>query len=124
MPDRKFTGCCTACDKPIFEIVSKYTEGPYNGEIRQVGRPLPGARRVTMVRVSGNTSYMSVCKDCEIHPLDIPRLNCKEVAAMVYERNVARDTMEQSKAREKMLRLFEFDILLGVLGEIPWSEVT
>ena len=123
MPDRKLIGCCTVCDAPIFEVASRHTEGPYKGEIKQLGQPLPGARRLTMVRISGSTSYLSMCKDCEVTPENLPMLNKKEVAAMVYERNVAKDTMEQAAWREKILRLFEFDIPLGVLGEVPWSEV-
>ena len=124
MPDRKHIGCCTLCDEPIFEIASRQTEGPYKGEAKQLGMPLPGARRLTLVRMSGRTSYCSLCETCEVTPENLPVLAKKEVAAMVYERNIAKDTMEQAENREKMLRLFAFDVPLGVLGEMPWSEVT
>ncbi len=124
MPDRKHTGCCTLCDEPIFEVSARHTGGPNKGEIKQMGGPLPGARRVTLVRMSGRTSYCSLCKECEVTPENIVVLTHKEVAAMVHERNFARDTMEQAENREKMLRLFAFDVPLGVLGETPWSEVT
>jgi hypothetical protein len=123
MPDRKHFGCCTACDQPIFEVVARHTEGPYRGEIKALGKPLPGAKRVTLVRISGSTSYMSMCGDCEVTQENIAALNKKEVAAMVYERHLARDDARQADMREKMLRLFSFDIPLGVLGEKPWSEV-
>jgi len=124
MPDRKKIGCCTVCDEPIFEILSRHTEGPYKGEAKQLGRPLPGVRRATIVRVSGRVSDWSLCSACEIHPLDMPRLNKKEIAAMAYERNIViRETLEQKEAKEQMLRLFEFDVPLGVLGEKPWLEV-
>jgi hypothetical protein len=76
------------------------------------------------VRISGNTSYWSVCAECGILPSDIPRLNKKEVAAMSFERLIVRrETLQQAEHREKMLKLFEFDVPLGVLGEMPWSEV-
>ncbi len=123
MADRKLIGCCTVCDEPIFEVASRHTEGPYKGEIKQLGAPLPGARRLTMVRISGNTSYLSLCAECEVTSENLPTLAKKEVAAMVFERNLAKDTMAQAEHREKVLRLFEFDIPLGVLGETPWSEV-
>jgi hypothetical protein len=42
---------------------------------------------------------------------------------MIKERDLANDNPEQAEARVKMLRLFQFDIPLGVLGEKPWSEV-
>lgn len=120
---RKRIGCCTFCDKEIFEVVSRYSEGPFKGEIREVGLPLPGARRVMIVRASGNTTPWSYCGTCEILPDDMPYLNTKEIGAMVKERSVAHDTMAQSEARAKMLRLFEWDIPIGVLGEMPWTEV-
>lgn len=123
MPDRKLIGCCTVCNEPIFGVAARHTEGPYKGEIKQMGSSLPGARRLTMVRISGNTSYLSLCKDCEVTPENLPMLAKKEVVAMVYERNLATDTLKQAENREKMLRLFEFDIPLGVLGETPWPEV-
>lgn len=124
MIDRKRIGCCTICDEPIFEVIARHTEGPYMGEIKQMGRPLPGARRLTMVRISGRTNYMSLCGKCRVTSDNLPELAKKEVAAMVYERNLAHDTMEQAENREKMLKLFAWDIPLGVLGETPWSEVT
>jgi hypothetical protein len=124
MIDRKHIGCCTICDEPIFEVASRHTEGPSKGDIKQMGAPLPGARRLTLVRMSGRTSYCSLCKECEVTPENITVVAKKEVAAMVHERNFARDTMEQAEARERMLRLFAFDVPLGVLGETPWPEVT
>jgi hypothetical protein len=119
----KRLGCCTVCDVEIFDVTVRWTEGPYKGEAKQLGRPKLGARRLTLVRASGSQSNWSLCKDCEVHPLDFPRLNRKELAAMAKERNVARDTPAQMKIREKMLRLFEFDVPIGVLGEVPWLEV-
>ena len=124
MVDRKLMGCCTVCDAEIFEVASRYSEGLRIGEPKQLGRPLPGARRTTIIRASGRQSNWSICGDCQIDSLDIPRLNQKEIAAMVMERNLAtNDTMAQATKREQMLRLFQFDIPLGVLCEKPWSEV-
>jgi hypothetical protein len=124
MADIKKLACCTICDEPIFEITQRWVEGPYKGEVKQVGQPLPGARRVTIVRISGNQSYWSLCSECEIEPAMMAQLNKKEVRAMVKERSIAQHTAEQSEQNEKMLKLFEFDIPLGVLGETPWSEVS
>jgi hypothetical protein len=123
MTERKLTGCCTICDDPCFEISAKHTSGPRKGEVSQVGRPLPGVRRVYIVRMSGSHSFWTVCPACEISVLDMSRLHRKELAAMVMERNVANDTLKQAEAREKMLKLLQWDAPLGVLGEKPWSEV-
>ena len=124
MSDRKLLGCCTVCDEPIFEVAARWTEGPMKGEIKQVVGPLPGARRLSIVRASGNQSNWSLCGDCTVTPENISALNRKEIRAMVKEREMAKDTMEQSERRDAMLRLFQFDIPIGVLGEKPWAEVT
>ncbi len=123
MGDRKLIGCCTVCNEPIFEVAARWTEGPMKGEIKQVGAPLPGVRRAKIVRASGNTSDWSLCQTCEIGAEDMPYLTQKELAAMLKERDFAKDNPEQAEARAKMLGLFQFDIPLGVLGEKPWSEV-
>jgi len=123
MGELKRLGCCTVCDEPIFEVTTRWMEGPYKGEARQLGRALPGIRRVTVVRMSGRQSYWSLCPTCEIDPKDMVVLNRKEIRAMVKERSLSKDNPAQAENREKMLRLFEWDVPLGVLGEKPWSEV-
>jgi len=123
MDEVKKLGCCTVCDEPIFEIIVRHVEGPFKGEPKQLGMPLPGARRLTVVRASGRQSNWSLCGECEVWPADFPRLNRKEVRAMVRERAIAHDTPEQAKGRDVMLKLFEWDIPLGILGEKPWLEV-
>jgi len=124
MGDRKLIGCCTVCDTPVFEVAARWTEGPMNGEIKQLGQPLEGARRMTVVRASGRQSNWTLCKDCEVTPEMMPELNRKEIAAMVLERDMVMETMAQADRREAMLRLFQFDIPIGVLGEMLWTEVT
>ena len=116
----KKLACCMVCDEPIFEVAARHTEGPMKGEVRQVGAPLPGARRMYIVRISGSHSYWSVCPTCEILPGDMARLAKKELRAMVREKQVMNKNTEQN---EQMLRLLEYDIPLGLLGEKPWSEV-
>lgn len=98
-------------------------EGPYLGEIKQLGQPLPGVRRLTVVRASGRQTDWTVCAECSLEPEDMPGLNRKEIAAMVKERDIATDTTDQADIRAKMLRLFEWDVPVGLLGEMPWTEV-
>ncbi len=123
MSDRKLMGCCTICDEPIFEVVARHSEGPFLGEIKTIGLPLPRARRVHVVRASGRQSFWSLCESCRIMPEDFPGLNRKEIRAMVKERDLAVDTLKQAEGREVMLKLFQWDIPIGVLGEKPWTEV-
>lgn len=123
MAEIKKLACCTVCDEPIFEVAARHMDGPMKGEVKQVGNPLPGVRRVFIVRISGSQSYWSLCPTCEIEPAMMPRLAKKELRAMVREKQVMKHSPEQIEANEEMLRLFEYDIPLGVLGEKPWSEV-
>ena len=119
----KKLACCMVCDEPIFEVTARHTEGPLVGEVRQVGASLPGSRRVYIVRISGSHSYWSVCATCEILPEEMARLSKKELRAMVREKQVANHNAVQVEANQRMLRLLEYDIPLGKLGEKPWSEV-
>jgi hypothetical protein len=119
----KKLACCTVCDEPIFEVAARHTDGPLKGEVKQVSNPLPGVRRVYIVRISGSSSFWSLCPTCEIEPAMLPLLAKKELRAMVREKQVQNHTPEQVEMNEKMLRLLEYDIPLGVLGEKPWSEV-
>ncbi len=120
MGDRNLTGCCIACDAECFEVTRRWTDGPYKGEIKQVGQPLEGARRVTVVRASGRQTDWTVCGKCIILPEQMPALNKKELVAMAKERDAIAPSPE---INAKMLRLFEWDIPIGVLGEMPWTEV-
>lgn len=104
-------------------VVSRWMEGPYQGEIKELSHPLGGERRVTVVRASGRQTDWTVCGECKVGAEQMVVLNKKEINAMVKERDLATDTTEQAELREKMLRLFEWDIPLGVLGEMPWTEV-
>jgi len=122
MSERKRLGFCTKCDEPIFEFMAKYTEGPRAGEPRQIGMPLPGVRRLTIVRASGHLSNWSVCKTCQVGAEDMVELNKREVLAMAMERSEATSPASFAR-RDTMLKLFAFDIPLGVLKDTPWSEV-
>ncbi len=123
MGDRKLIGCCTVCDAECFEVTARWTEGPYLGEIKGVGNSLEGARRLTIVRASGRQSNWTLCGECSVTPEAMPGLHRKEIAAMVKEYEVFKGSDKQREWRAKLLRLFEWDIPIGVLGEMPWTEV-
>jgi hypothetical protein len=123
MPDYKKLGCCTVCDVPIFEIVSRHMDGPFKSEAKLLGMPLPGARRIYIVRISGHQSFWSVCRECDVTPSDLPILNRKELASMVREKLISNDDSRQAAYRDTMLRLFQFDVPLGILGERTWVEI-
>ncbi len=61
----KSNGCCTICDEPVFEIVSRLPEGHVlQGKIDRIGRPLDKAMIVTYVLINGSVTTQTVCEDC------------------------------------------------------------
>lgn len=124
MSSHKIAGCCSVCDAPCFEVLERYTQGPRRGEPKVLGRPLPGARRVTVARMSGRQTDWTFCGDCEMRPEDVNRVMHKEMNAMLREQAEAKDTPEQAELRGKMLRLFYFDAPLGKIAERSWLEVS
>lgn len=60
----KRIGCCTLCEKPVFEILAKWTQGPMKGEPRRIGRPTTAARRVHYLLSDGSSMPLTFCADC------------------------------------------------------------
>ena len=116
MTDRKLLACCTVCDEPCFVLMGKHTEGLFKGEMRDAGPPLQGSRRAIMLRMSGNTSWWTLCGTCEITPDMLPALNKKEVRAMVKERKITLDP----RLSANMIRLFHYDVPIAMLTSRSW----
>ncbi len=66
----KRPGCCTLCEIPVREVVSKHTTGKLKGEAIQFGPWLENAWRVTYLMSDGSTADITFCEghldgDCE-----------------------------------------------------------
>lgn len=58
-------GCCCLCGEEIYEVKRVFPRGhAREGEPMRIGRPLAGAKKCTMVQVSGRQLSVTLCKEC------------------------------------------------------------
>lgn len=61
----KLTGCCTCCNKEVYEIRQKYaSDHVYAGQPMKVGKPFD-ARQYEMLLSDGSTMTVTYCSDCK-----------------------------------------------------------
>lgn len=65
----KIAGCCSICDKEVYEVISRHP----NGEPKQLGKP-KGAITKTFVLMDGTNMRLTFCEDCEVDPRIYPWL--------------------------------------------------
>ena len=70
----KRLGCCTLCDREVFEVVRRYTEGEVAGWPKQVGAPHAEARRVWLVFADGTIGAATLCGECAVTPETLPQV--------------------------------------------------
>ena len=135
MSEFKRFGCCSVCDAEVFEVVQRWPRDHryLPGEPRTLGRPLPGARRATLVLTwSGHICNMTLCGDCNLDEKNIPAIWQKTLRTMARERQddyrVSINTKPLKPGREAntvwdVHRIMAADVPLGVLAIENWSEV-
>lgn len=125
---RKIAGCCSLCDKPQFEVLRKYTEGPRAGEPADFGKPDPDTRRITFLLADGSTTDMTFCESCAV---DIPFSEVwrRNMAAFVFEFENRENhglrplTEKQHDQQRKDLVKLADNIPLAVVANRRWSEI-
>ena len=125
---RKIAGCCTLCDKPQFEILRKYTEGPRAGEPADFGKPEPGVTRVTFLLADGSTTDMTFCESC-VGNISFSEAWRRNMAAFDFEFE-HREALglqpltekQHDQQREDLVKLVD-NIPLAVLVKHKWSEI-
>ncbi len=60
----KRVGCCTLCDKPVFEVKETFTKPPMVGWPRRLGKPNEDAFRVDYIMLDGSHIHLTFCADC------------------------------------------------------------
>jgi hypothetical protein len=118
---RKRTGCCSLCDRLVFEVRTTFP----NGNPRLLGSPLPEAHRATFVRLSGHISDVTLCDDCELTPARMPELHQNLVESSVRacaEREIALKPAAQETERRTLWCLAQ-DVPIGVIRTRPWREI-
>ena len=65
MDNIKQAGCCSICDKEVFEIVSWLpNDHPFAGRVAKVGKPLADAVRVSLLVNTGEQVSATLCEEC------------------------------------------------------------
>jgi hypothetical protein len=128
---RKILGCCSLCDKPILDVVSRWVDGPNKGEVREFGSILPGARRITLVLLSGATIDFSFCGTCKPSSKNLPLIWSKMLEAAGLEcsaewrknHSLEPYNKKQELAACAVLLRQLHDLPLGVLKSQPYTEL-
>ena len=64
----KTIGCCTKCDKEVFDVVERFPPDHENaGKPRRVGQPLPEARRINFSLSGGPSIDLTFCDECSLN---------------------------------------------------------
>lgn len=79
---RKITGCCTICDKEIYEVLDRFP----NKEPRRIGKPLDLIQR-DYILTNGNRFTLSFCKECNPGPKEYPAMWRKIMNSFIYEQS-------------------------------------
>jgi hypothetical protein len=63
--DIKVVGCCSTCDKEVFEIIERFPpDSVLAGKPRRLGPPNEDAMRLEFVLASGESMDLTFCKAC------------------------------------------------------------
>ena len=130
MSDKKF-GCCSLCDREVFDALSRWTAGSCKGQIRDVGAPKRGARRVTLILSNGSRCDLTFCDRCNPTASSIPKLWMKICTSMAkeldpeYRAGIGAGELtdlQRTQSEDNLINMFN-NPPVGVLYEQPWSEV-
>lgn len=130
----KRAGCCTVCERPVFDIVSSYTQAPLVGFPRKLGSPNDSAYRVEYALSDGSSTYLTFCDEC------LPAAMAAEMFPILWEKCIAtfvfemRDdvraaqpaspyTARQRAAVEADLQRLSGMSLVGVIAQQKWADV-
>lgn len=129
---RKKLGCCSMCDAEVFEARTRYPpDHSLSKEIRQVGKCLDGAKRMTFVLANGSQTDFTFCNSCNPQPRHLPDLWKKTMAAMALQSDPAHrvaigagqlNSSQLAEMKRGLLKLANTPPL-GVLYQQSWSEV-
>ena len=108
----KQLGCCTLCDREVFEISAYHVEpDPRAGTPKAVASPLEIAHRITYQLDNGSQMDLTFCDSCDPHAFDRIMEIC------------IKTTLETSK-RDDPIQTYIMDrTILGILYARNWTDV-
>lgn len=69
----QIAGCCTNCDKEIYEIIARYSnDHPLAKEPLKIGKSLDSAVKHVFLLTDGSTMDVTFCDECQ--PDDLPKI--------------------------------------------------
>lgn len=112
----KIPGCCSRCDEPAFEVMSRWDIGEKRfGEPKRLGKPLNGTIRVSFLLLAGSCGDFTFCASCA-------EALSQDDYTTLWRKNLAGWLREQDGDPEKFKNEFA-NGLLCELGRVPWSEL-
>ena len=123
----KRPGCCTLCETPVREVVSKHTKGKLKGEAEQFGPWLMNAWRLTYLMSDGSTADITFCDEHLEGDFDEIWQICKdrflwEEENLVPLKTTPRTAVQQDKVEKELDRIFALKIEKEV-GRRMWKYI-
>lgn len=127
----KRLGCCTLCDKEVWDVTARFVDSELSGRPRSVSQPHESARRVWLLFANGNHGYVTLCDDCQATHETLPEIHAQIRRAWAFEgTNGKREQAGEKPLTERQQwiqgawQLGEVDnIPIGVLCEERWTDV-
>jgi len=128
----KKTGCCTMCDKEVFEIVQRYAQdSPIKKEPMKIGKPYPEAVLKVFVLMDGSTMDLTFCDQCDPEPKDFPVIWKKVLKSWAREldpdhRRLLKLSPLQGEKLKQATIWFEsmkFNLPMGIISSRKWNEL-
>lgn len=133
MNDVKRAGCCTRCDTEVFEVKTRFLEGPLAGFPRQLGKHSEQAYRIDYALTDGSICTLTACEACRewmSDPANLPAIWQKVLRTFVFEERAdvraalparPRTPAEQQHIQTELIKL-SHNPPIGVIAVNQWSH--
>jgi len=128
----KKMGCCSICDKEIYEIILRYTQPPLERFPRKLGLPKDDAWKVEFALKDGSTMSLSFCEECKnkLTTKQFPVLWNRVLESWVFEmqddvRKVLPAKPLTTRQTEELTKWFETQVgngMMGILASVQLKE--
>ncbi len=118
----KLNGCCTNCDKEVFEAIERFPSDHKRArEMSVAGPPTDDAVRCFLLLTDGSHAGVTLCKDCD--DPDLMKIWQKIIRTQAREEEYRNPQTSQPKNRIESLLKFANEAPLGIIGARPLKEV-
>jgi len=130
----KRVGCCTICDKKVFEVKEVFNKAPMEGWPRRLGKPTDDAWRIDYIMLDGSHIHLTFCTECletAQQPETYPALWNSVLQTFIWESQpevrrimpCAAHTPKQQEAFDQFIEAQMKNALVSVLVAQKWSDV-